>query len=210
MYIINYFFNKNEKINQKNDNKCPMIEYLIILKLIMNKKNIYFDNNFYIDLMMYLRPRINNKIYKEIIIKKEYKSHYESYLLIDFINKYNLKKEIINSIDKNIIDNNTYVYLTFTKKSYYETDIINIIISIEKYNIFISTNYYLFVFDIPLSYLEEITGEIITYNFFNNFSLYIYENNHGILMSDYIYSEENKKILYYHLFNKIIYRQIIE
>ena len=203
MYIINSYFNKDIKINQYN--KCSMLEYIIILKLLMKKKNIDFTNNFYIDWVMYLKPNINNKIFKEITIK----TYYESYLLVDFISKYNLKKNLLNLLDKSIIDNNTYVYLTFTKNKYNGSDIINIVISIQKYNIFICTNYYLFIFDIPLNYLEGIMKKKMTYNYFHNFLCNIYENNHGVLMSDYIYSSIFQKIIYYDLFKKIIYRELI-
>ena len=208
MNIINFFFNKDIKSNKEinQDNKCTVMEYIIILKLLIKKRNIDFDNNFYIDWVMYLKPNINHKIFKEINIK----THHESYLLEDFINKYNLKKKLFKLLDKSIIDKNTYVYLTFTKNKYNNSDVMNIVISIEKYNIFICTNYYLFIYNVPLNYLEEMKVKNITYNNFHNTSCYIYENNHGILMSDYIYSNGSQKILYFDLFKKIIHRQIIK
>lgn len=207
MNIINYIFNRNYKETIKNnDNKCTMLEYIIILKLLMKKKNIDFSNNFYIDWVIYLKPNISNKIFKEVNIK----SYYESYLLIDFINKYNLKKNLFNLLDKNIIDNNTYAYLTYTKNKYNNSNTINIVISIQKYNIFICSKYYLFIFDIPLDYLEKIMKKKMTYNYFHHFSCDIYENNHGVLMSDYIYSSPFQKIIYYDLFKKIIYRELIK
>jgi hypothetical protein len=44
------------------------------------------------------------------------------------------------------------------------------------------------------------------YDIFNHFIIMIWEDNQGILMDDYIYSNPIKKIIYFELFKKVIKR----
>jgi hypothetical protein len=51
--------------------------------------------------------------------------------------------------------------------------------------------------------------EYNSFNKFNNLCKLIWENNKGLLMDDYIFSNGIKKIIYYDLFKKIVLRLLI-
>ena len=60
-YIYNYinkYISNNENIMNECDNRSKIIDYILLLKLIMINKGIYFPNNFYVEWVHYLLPYI--------------------------------------------------------------------------------------------------------------------------------------------------------
>jgi hypothetical protein len=69
------------------ENKSKLIDYLILLKLLMEKKNMYFPNNFYVWWVSYLLPVIDYRLYKNVVIGNYYR-HLD---INSFVNAYNIK-----------------------------------------------------------------------------------------------------------------------
>jgi hypothetical protein len=78
------------------ENKSKLIDYLILLKLLIAKKNIYFPNNFYVWWVSYLLPVIDYRLYKNIGVDKYYRKMEFS----SFINAYNIKYNLFKILNK--------------------------------------------------------------------------------------------------------------
>ena len=204
-------------------NKCTMNEYLILLNLLMNKFNIYFNGIFYKEILQYLIPYLDIKIHmKKSII---YDSYYDYCKLDYFIAKYNIKYNLLRHyidtytytlfsktnvnentlFSKTNVNENTYTY-TYIHQTYYN-DIK--IIYIKIYFFMLYGKIYIFKFTIPYNIFNKLYN-IKKYKDFNEEMNIIYENNHGCLMDDYIFSNVRKKIVYYELFKKLILRLFIK
>jgi hypothetical protein len=192
--------------------KSVMIEYLIILKLIMKKKNIFFSNNFYVEWLEYLLPymkiklyNINNKIYN---INNQIYSNI--YTFNDFLMKYNIKYFIKNIIKKSYFNNfNVNINIICDLNHYFIKNIINIKINfIQKFYIF-NLSVYEFEFSIPIDEIDNLykfKNKNINFYEFDKFMINIWNNNQGILMYNYMFSSLIKKIIYFDLFKKIVLR----
>jgi len=80
------------KLPISGENKSKLIDYLILLKLLMEKKNMYFPNNFYIWWVSYLLPIIDYRLYKNI----GYGNCYRKIDINSFVNAYNIKYKLFS------------------------------------------------------------------------------------------------------------------
>lgn len=78
------------------ENKSKLIDYLILLKLLMIKKNMYFPNNFYIWWLSYLLPVIDYRLYKNIKVDK----YYRKMDINSYVNTYNIKYNLFKILNK--------------------------------------------------------------------------------------------------------------
>lgn len=188
--------------------KSVMIEYLIILKLIMKKKNIYFSNNFYVEWLEYLLPSIKIKLYN-IINNQIYSNIYR---FNDFLMKYNIKYFTKNIIKKSYFNNfDVNINIISNLDNFLIKNIISIKINfIQKIYIF-NLSLYQFEFSIPIDEIDnlyKLNNKNIIFNEFDKFMTNIWNNNQGILMYDYMFSSSIKKIIYFDFFKKIVLRLI--
>ena len=185
----------------KNDNKSKMIDYIILLKLMMKHKNVYFPNNFYVEWLSYLLP--NSKIRISTILNKNY---YEFSDTNDFITKYNIKDAIKDAIvEHNFNKSIPYVSINVSNKTLFDKKIIYVKIEfIKKYFFYIFCNIILkFEYEIPYEYIIKFKN-INTFTDFDNLIKNIYGSNYGVFMNNYLDCNEIEKNIYYDLFKKII------
>ena len=78
------------------ENKSKLIDYLILLKLLMEKKNMYFPNNFYVWWVSYLLPVIDYRLYKNVGVCK----YYRCIEFNSFVNAYNIKYNLFKILNK--------------------------------------------------------------------------------------------------------------
>jgi hypothetical protein len=94
------------------ENKSKLIDYLILLKLLMEKKNMYFPNNFYVWWVSYLLPVIDYKLYKNIGLGKYYR-HID---INSFVNAYNVKYKLFPILNKKYTNmDNIYIEIFCNK-----------------------------------------------------------------------------------------------
>jgi len=209
-FIITY---DNQSLNL---NKSKVIDYLICLKLIIQKLNIEMPNIFYEEWVSYLIPSFNNEYnnYNNIIMNTNL-----------FISVYNIKNKLIHllnneyyPISKKIFYNNIDILNLSNKdliipKDYYMNE--NIIVNIKKNKILYGNKniivfeihfykYYLilnfkikyfidkFIFEIPLDVLKKI-------------SKYILDKENSCLNTDIIKSRIFKKNTKNMILNRINY-----
>ena len=171
-----------------------------MLKLIMNNKNIYMPNNFYIEWVSYLIPVLDDNKYINSTIN-------------DIVPMFNIKYNIITLFEKLLCNKNMNINLYFYDKNIEQTrnkdikcltlDIINSI-----YNIF-HYSFVKFNIEIPIKTFSYIKNINWTFHKFNNFIISIWEEYYGLIMDDYISSSYLKKIIYYIFFKKIFMRSIV-
>ena len=193
-----------------NQNRSKMIEYLILLKLLMNKYNIEFPIIFYKEILLYLTPTLNINIHltKYLLYNKYYDYCNSNY----FITKYNIKHNLfykLNNIyiskENDYINKNIYSHIDICNTYHNNTKIILVkIYFINKFLIF-NDIINIFEYNLPVKLLYIIKN-IQYYSTFYNIMSVIWEDNNGLLMDDYICSNSIKKIIYYELFNKIVLR----
>jgi len=209
MFIFSYSLNNKISMNNNIQNKSKMIDYLILLNLLMNNLNIYFPHNFYKEILLYLIPKIYIKLN---LIKNNFFNIYYDYCNCNyFIAKYNIKHRLLHifnkiylSKDKNYINNNIYTKITIFNNYYNDIKILDIkIYFINKFIIFDNLiNLFEFKLPIDMNYMFKNIKEYNSFNKFNNLCKLIWENNKGLLMDDYIFSNGIKKIIYNDLFKK--------
>lgn len=206
-------------INCIHHNKTKIIDYLILLKLIFNKYNIYMHNEFYNELIDYIKPIF---IFNTTILNEnKYFYRYTNTLSInDFEKAYNIKHNLLKIflkykytyINFNDIFINIELYY-YTNNTYKNTNSMTSLCL--KIN-FIKTYIYMINYTISsLSYeipLDEINilKNMNNINKFNEYICDIWQNSCGIMMYDYIISNSIKKLLYYDFFKKIICRIVID
>jgi hypothetical protein len=206
MNYFNYYINKKKiKSQSKNndDNHSKMIDYILLLRLIMHNKGFYFHNNFYIEWVYYLLPYIKPSSNYEY-------NDYNNYRYI--ICKYNINHNLFDiSYNKNIyknieFDNNYCIEIDIKNKNNIEN------IEMLIFNINIFKKYFLkktilsFIFTFPTINIFFIKTNNWDYDTFNNYIEKIWVFTKTIEMDDYIYSNNNKKKLYYEIFKKIVLR----
>lgn len=195
-------------MNVNNHNKCKVIDYLILLKLILLDKNIYFPNIFYKEWVLYLIPHLKKNSDDNYIL-------YYDYCQIDqFIPRYNIKYNLSNIFDKLYNFKDVYISIFFRRKvnfnniSFFTVDInlmqnINFVI-----NNIIQYIIETFIFEIPESMITSLKDVKWTFLKFNDLIIKIWEEYYGVIMYQYIYSSFVEKIIYYQLFKKIFLRII--
>lgn len=178
-------------------NKSNVIDYMILLKLIMNNKNIYMPNNFYVEWVSYLIPTIDKKTRIKCKIR-------------EIIPRYNIKNNILQLLKRLQCDENMNVNIYFTNNEH--EHIIDENKDIQRLHINIIKNIFLysvkFTFEIPkksFSYIKSINW---TFHKFNIFMIDIWEEYYGLIMDDYMISTYLKKLIYYIFFKKIFIRSI--
>lgn len=202
------------------DNKLKIIDYIIILKLLIKKINVEFPNNFYQEWVSYLIPYIDLNSYQ----KKNKFTYYDNDLACRLISKYNLKDKLFKVFDKNYKDNN--ISKTFINNNYINNDItytfeyrkdlleqkkliILKISFISKYcGTIIDRVIDSYLFEIPEECLYLLDSQKLSYNEFNNKMIKLWEDNQGMIMLDYIFAKPMKKLIYFDMFKKILFRII--
>ena len=191
-----------------NHNKCKVIDYLILLKLILLNKNIYFPNNFYKEWVLYLTP----------YLKKNNDNHYILYYdyceISQFIPRYNIKYNLLNIFNKLYNFKNIYITVFLRKKK----DFDNVSFLVIDINLMRNINFVIndiiqyiietFIFEIPEYMINSLKNIEWTFLKFNKLIIKIWEEYFGVVMYQYIYSSYVEKIIYYHFFKKIFVRII--
>lgn len=193
-------------------NKAKIIDYLILLKLIFRKYNIYMYNDFYIELIEYIKPIFiyseNNYFYK----------YNNMFTLYEFENSYNIKNKILKLFltnqyySKNI--DNILVYINFYYEKQIYKDSTSIILFfkinfIKKYFYILNYTITSLFYEIPLIEINNLK-KIKNIYLFNEYISNIWQDSCAELMYDYIISNASKKLLYYEIFKKIICRIIFQ
>ena len=187
--------------NILDENKCKVIDYLILIKLVIKNKfgyKIDFNNIFYQNIITYILPnfrtifKINNDILSYIYYKYIFpinNTFVDICSFDNFVNKYNIKLNIKNSLCK--LNNNKILKITTV---YYKINIFNINFDIQ--------NTCQIVFEIPF---DSINKNFLQFRFkdFNKLMINLYNIN-GTLMYDYIIADSQLKLIYYEFFKKII------
>lgn len=207
-FVTQYINKKNIEILNKY-NKCKLIDYLLLIKLIMEERNIYFSNLFYIEIVSYLKPHIL-PIYNSIINNNQYNY---SDLANNIISKYNIDYSLFgykifmkNKPYSLYVNKDMYIDIYIKKKITNDITIFDIKIHFNLYsfNINVIGKIDFFHYEIPV-----ISYKNIKYNTFDNFNndmIDIWSDNFAIFMWDYFTCINDKKIIYYELFKKIIIR----
>jgi hypothetical protein len=196
------------------ENKSKIIDYIIFLKLLTKKLNIYFPNNFYIWWVSYLFPVIDYRLYKNI-------SHGKYYRKLDiqsFISIYNIKYHLFeakNNIYK-LKKNNIFCEIYIEKKELNKefliiNNYINPIFLVDfivkiKINFFIVK--YFFFIELIDSFIFEIPYLINSSSYYINFFdiLNIIKNNENNKNNKNNENNENiKEINFFNNFNKNLF-----
>jgi len=209
-FVNDQYINNLSTINTNSYNKCKIIDYFILLKLIFRKNNIHMYDDFFKDLVLYLTPTIDNTFFYETITYEYYipkSKKYCTYPLKDFINMLNIKNIILHLInDNNHIDIYLIDIIIYHKKND-PTNLLYIFLKIyEKGNKYYSFNH-CFDFELPQYVLNnKYINAFKNYSFeeFDNYIIDIYNNNYGNIMCDYIDSNKLKKDIYFDLFKKLV------
>lgn len=209
---VNYFINKyNNSYNDSYDhsNKCLLIDYFIIIKLIFNKIGLHMDNHFYKNITLYLTTEIeynfkNFKLYNYYFTYYDY--YYVSYHLYDFIYKFNLKKKLMSAYLKNYLnyvhDDNFYTNVYIYNNHINNLKILNVSFYIYHKNLIFNDTSFKIHFEIPYYLLYNVN--IKNFKDFDNFIIRSWENTYGIIMYDYFTSPYIIKHIYFDIFKKII------
>jgi hypothetical protein len=170
-----------------------IIDYILLLKLIMNNKGYDFTNNFYEYMASYLYPTI------QPFSGNEYNDmNYYKYIVC----KYNIDNNLFNYKLKN----NFYISITMNNKNNFENIKVlyfNINI-IKKY--FFNINIISFNLIFPLENIIFIKNYEWNYDDFNNFIEKLWIKSKTLENDDYIYCDDDKRKLYYELFKKVMLR----
>ena len=186
-------------------NKCKIIDYIILLKLIMLDKNIYLPNIFYKEWSLYLIPVIKRNKFSFI-------QYYDYCSIKELSITYNFKDNIFKLMDNLYHDKNLYITISCYQKFilnkkilYFEIDIIKsfdfFIKNLIKYNLVQYT------YEIPFDLFYEIKQN-------NNWRIRNFNNliriiwNKYNVMYDYICSDFITRVVYFYFFKKIIIRSI--
>ena len=186
-------------------NKCKIIDYIILLKLIMLDKNIYLPNIFYKEWSLYLIPTIKrNKFF--------YIQYHDYCTLKELSITYNFKDNIFRLMENLYHGKNLYInilcyqkFILNKKILYFEIDIIKslhfFIQNLIKFNLA------LYTFEIPFELFYEIKQNN-NWNImnFNNLIRIIWNKYNG--MYNYICSDLITRVVYFYFFKKIIIRSI--
>jgi hypothetical protein len=192
MKYLDYFNYYNSK-NNKDQYHMKIIDYILLLKLIMNNKGYDFTNNFYEYMASYLYPTIkpfSGNEYNDI--------NYYKYIVC----KYNINDNLFNYKLKN----NFYISITMKNRINFENIKVlyfNINI-IKKY--FFNINIINFNLLFPLESIIFIKNYEWNYDDFNNFIENLWIKSKTLENNDYIYCDDDKRKLYYELFKKVILR----
>jgi hypothetical protein len=211
-YFKDNYFKDNNILNKKDhSNKCLLIDYFIIIKLIFKKIGLHMNNYFYKNITLYLTTEIeynfkNIKLYKYYFLYYDY--YYISYHLYDFIYKFNLKKNLITAYLKNylnIINENNFYINSYIYNNYIDNiKILNISFHIYHKNLIFNNTLFKIHFEIPYYLLDNI--DIKNFKDFDNFIIQSWENTFGIVMYDYFTSPYIIKHIHFDIFKKIILR----
>ena len=180
------------------ENKCKIIDYLLLLKLMTKKYD--FGNEFYKSWVSYLLPTINHTNFK----MTNTNCYSNIYFFDSFINTFNISNSFVLKHQKN-----SSIKIIFNEETHFDIHIIKIQIIVYK------APYYIFYdcydFEIPyneLSKIIQINIDDFTYINFRSLCNSIYNDNRGILMTSFAYSDYIKRNLLYELFKKICLRLI--
>lgn len=181
-------------------NKSKLIDYIILFSLMLRNKNIYFPNIFYKEWAMYLIPKFKKNTHKDYCKINE------------IIPRYNFNDNFLKIFNILYKDKNIYVSIISKKINIDNIKLIKSEILIYKSVDFIVNNLLNYRIDSFSFELEEyIIKKINTKLTFKNFDKSIknaYEESYGLFMSDYLFSNPIKKIIYFYIFKKIILRII--
>lgn len=172
-------------------NCSKIIDYIILFKLILHNKNLYFPNIFYKEWAMYLIPTIKN-----------------NYCRINEVTpRYNFKDNFIKILSRLHKTENTYFSL-LSKKTYFDNiEIIKIDISL--FNSLFYNKINSFIFELEYYIIDKIKLEMSwTFKKFDILIENLWEKSYALFMDDYMSSNSLKKIIYYYIFKKIILRII--
>lgn len=214
------------------ENKSKLIDYLILLKLLMEKKNMYFPNNFYVWWVSYLLPIIDYKLYKNIGVGKYYR-HID---INSFVNAYNVKYKLFPILNKKytnmdniyceifcnkIVNNNCIknlddyhdIYEVNEKSSIFYTDyIVQIKINFVRKIFFIFSELIdSFIFEIPILKNKTINGQNKKINeYIKNYEILLNEinnlsENNEKSLSKQKFQNKNQQLLLFDKFNNDLF-----
>ena len=204
----NFRNNETDKEIDKKiyNNKCKLIEYHILINLIFKNKGIHMYNNFIKEITIYLEP---NKIYLDIsrFYLPIYDIFYFNQSLIDFINIFNIKNNLLLILlrYKNLEVYSTYIQ--FYWKRFENLTFLCLYIKIYIPSFF-KHDTHNFNFEIPVKYIVNKKNlKKISYKDFNKIVNMIWSDNNGTVLDDYVFLENNlKKHIYLDFFKKVFLR----
>jgi hypothetical protein len=180
------------------ENKCHVIEYLILLKLMTKKYD--FGHNFYKNWVTYLLPIVN----KNSFMMTDNNCYSNIYTFRSLLQIYNISN--INNLMLKY-PKYTCVRVTHNKETVNDVAILKIRITMMVFP-YIGLNEY-YEYEIPISYLSLIENSMNDFYLYNNFKslcVTIYNESNGFFMIDYVFSDQSKKRILFELFKKIILR----